>query len=98
MIDPMFTASIKALAAIDKELGMPEDGCNSTQATLAAIRLLKSAHMDDVAEIDRLGRLLAEAVRLIQYCKAAGYITNPAIGEQAADFIRRATPHSGAAL
>jgi hypothetical protein len=34
---------ISALAAIDAELGLPEDGCNSTGATLAAIRELKEA-------------------------------------------------------
>lgn len=43
-----------ALAAIDAELGMPKDGCNSTQATLTAIRLLHAVHRDDTAEILRL--------------------------------------------
>ena len=33
---------IAALAAIDAELGLPEDGCNSTGQTLAAIRALKA--------------------------------------------------------
>ena len=33
---------IAALAAIDAELGLPEDGCNSTARTLAALRLLKA--------------------------------------------------------
>ncbi len=39
---------ISALAAIDRELGLPDDGCNSTAQTLNAIRLLKLAHRDDV--------------------------------------------------
>ncbi len=47
-------ATITALAAIDAELGLPEDGCNSTARTLTAIRLLHSVHRDDVAEIERL--------------------------------------------
>lgn len=34
---------IAALAAIDAELGLPEDGCNSLTQTLAAIRKLKAA-------------------------------------------------------
>jgi hypothetical protein len=91
MIDPMCAASIKALSAIDKELGLPEDGCNSTQNTLVAIRLLKAAHADDVTEIDRLGKLLTRAVGLINYCVLAGYITNPAIGEEAAIFLAQAS-------
>ena len=33
---------ISALAAIDRELGLPEDGCNSTGRTLAAVRELKA--------------------------------------------------------
>jgi hypothetical protein len=33
---------IAALAAIDAELGIPDDGCNSTGQTLAAIRALKA--------------------------------------------------------
>lgn len=35
------TQAIRALAAIDAELGLPEDGCNSTARTLTAIRDLK---------------------------------------------------------
>ena len=32
---------ISALAAIDRELGLPDDGCNSLHQTLSAIRELK---------------------------------------------------------
>ncbi len=63
-------ATIMALAAIDAELGLPEDGCNSTVRTLTAIRLLHSVHRDDVTEIERLGRELAEARRTAEYWKA----------------------------
>lgn len=38
----MWPQMIAALAAIDVELGLPEDGCNSTQRTLDAIAKLKT--------------------------------------------------------
>jgi hypothetical protein len=38
----MWPQMIAALAAIDAELGLPEDGCNSLAQTLAAIRALKA--------------------------------------------------------
>jgi hypothetical protein len=47
----LWTQMIRALAAIDDELGLPQDGCNTTQRTLDAIRLLKLAHRDDVTAI-----------------------------------------------
>ncbi len=40
--DPVMVAMAHALAAIDAELGLPEDGCNSTERTLDAVRKLKS--------------------------------------------------------
>lgn len=94
--DAVFSDAVRALAAIDSELGMPEDGCNSTQATLTAIRLLHSAHRDDVAANKRLADLLAEALRMIEAYKRAGYLTNPAVSEQATDFIERASASAGA--
>lgn len=33
----MFEAAVSALAQIDRKLGLPEDGCNSPQATVAAL-------------------------------------------------------------
>ena len=45
---------IRALAEIDRELGMPDDGCNSTENTITAIRLLHAVRRDDEAEIERL--------------------------------------------
>lgn len=50
----MEMAMIRALAAIDRELGLPGDGCNSTAQTLAAIKQLQ-------AEVAR-GRALALTV------------------------------------
>ena len=38
----MWPQMIAALAAIDAELGLPDDGCNRTGQTLAAIRALKA--------------------------------------------------------
>jgi hypothetical protein len=38
----MWPQMIAALAAIDAALGLPEDGCNSTQRTLDAVRKLKA--------------------------------------------------------
>jgi len=49
---------IRALAEIDTELGMPDNGCNSTENTITAIRLLHAVHRDDEAEITRLRGLL----------------------------------------
>ena len=57
----MLQATIHALAEIDAALGLPEDGCNSTARTLAAIRLLHAVHRDDSAHIERLTAELAEA-------------------------------------
>lgn len=61
------TAMVLALAEIDRELGLPEDGCNSTARTLSAIRLLHCAHRDDTAEIVRLRGALV-AVRTSLHC------------------------------
>lgn len=41
-VPPPWHQTIAALAAIDSELGLPEDGCNSTGRTLAAVRELKA--------------------------------------------------------
>ena len=40
--DNITTRAIQALAQIDAELGLPADGHNSTQDTIAAIRELKT--------------------------------------------------------
>lgn len=41
-LDPVMVAMARALAEIDAALGLPEDGCNSTQRTLDAVNKLKS--------------------------------------------------------
>lgn len=58
--DDMVVQMVRALAEIDKSLGIAEDGCNSTQRTLTAVRLLHAAHTDDIAEIARLEARIAE--------------------------------------
>lgn len=62
----METAMIRALASIDDALGMPQDGCNNTAATLKAIALLHSVVRDDAYEIKRLRGALAELAALVR--------------------------------
>lgn len=54
---------ISALAAIDRELDLPDDGCNSLEQTLETIREMKDAAKEASDEIEFLrnevGRLLA---------------------------------------
>lgn len=70
-----------ALAAIDRELGLPDDGCNSTAQTLNAIRLLKMAHRDDVKVATDLKGENAVLAGLLRDCDAVlatmGRIGNP---------------------
>lgn len=68
---------ILALAAIETELGMPEDGCNSLQATLNAVRLLHAAHRDDAAEIESLRTEVAELDALRD--KLSGLLSRTAV-------------------
>ena len=70
---------IAALSAIDSELGLPDDGCNSIQQTLSAIRELRASARDQFAMAvlpaligicvndDRKGQTYEE------YCAAAAY-------------------------
>ena len=37
----LFESAISALAAIDRELGLPDDGCNATELMIAEIQRLK---------------------------------------------------------
>lgn len=76
-------AAIYALAEIDNALGIPGDGCNSTEQTIWAIKLLKLAHDDDQ-------RFIARAANLLTYCKHAGSITNPAIADEVNDWLKLA--------
>ena len=61
---------ISALAAIDRELGLPDDGCNSTAQTLNAIRLLKLAHRDDVKAVTALEGERGVLLGLLTDCAA----------------------------
>lgn len=42
----LFADAVSALAAIDAALGMPEDGCNSTDKTITAIKLMHAVRVD----------------------------------------------------
>ncbi len=57
----MEISMIRALAAIDDALGMPQDGCNSTDKTITAIKLLHAVHVDDEKHIANLEQQLAAA-------------------------------------
>jgi hypothetical protein len=52
--EAMFKKAIIALAKIDEALGVPEDSCNTTEQTIAAIELLLSKISDAESEIQRL--------------------------------------------
>ena len=66
----MWPQMISALAAIDRGLGLPDDGCNSTAQTLNAIRLLKLAHRDDVKAVTALEGERAVLLGLLTDCAA----------------------------
>jgi hypothetical protein len=65
----LFTDAVSALAAIDAALGMPEDGCNSTDKTITAIKLMHAVRVDDEKEITRLTE---ENERLRERAKTIG--------------------------
>jgi hypothetical protein len=75
---------IRALAAIDEELGMPEDGCNSTEATITAIKLLHAVHEDDQRHAERLELLLTEARDLFVMYAESHRARGPKHAEKAA--------------
>ncbi len=54
----LFESAISVLAAIDRELGLPDDGCNATELTIAEIqRLKKLAAMTDTKAGELLSRI-----------------------------------------
>jgi len=64
-MDPILRQSIEALAAIDEALGLPADGCNSTEQTLEAINELKRRAAPEEDAMQRLydtGQELEEAL------------------------------------
>ena len=54
----LFESAISALAAIDRELGLPDDGCNATALTIAEIQRLK--------KLAAIGEALARSVMMDQ--------------------------------
>ncbi len=74
----LFESAISALAAIDRELGLPDDGCNATALSIAEIqRLKKLAAMTDTKAGELLSRIEEWAERLAN-CKAATRFPLPA--------------------
>ena len=74
---------ISALAAIDDALGLPQDGCNTTQRTLNSIRLLKLAHRDDVKAVMDLKGENAVLAGLLRDCDAVLATIEADDGEEA---------------
>ena len=77
--------------------------------TIDALRAEVDAFREDAANYYRIAKeadaqqaalraRVAEAVRMIEGYKRAGWLTNPAAAEQATDFISRATGNKPASL
>ena len=74
----LFESAISVLAAIDRELGLPDDGCNATALTIAEVqRLKKLAAMTDTKAGELLSWIEEWAERLAN-CKAATRFPLPA--------------------
>ena len=74
----LFESAISVLAAIDRELGLPDDGCNATALTIAEVqRLKKLAAMTDTKAGELLSCIEEWAERLAN-CKAATRLPLPA--------------------
>jgi hypothetical protein len=58
----MWPQMIAALAAIDSALGLPDDGCNSTQQTLDAIAKLKAEAAKSERRAITFGDIVAQQV------------------------------------
>ena len=56
----MFEDAIRALASIDEALGLRRTDCNSTNATITAIKLLRAKRRDDDKRIEKLENELIE--------------------------------------
>lgn len=61
-VDPVMVAMAQALAAIDAALGLPEDGCNSTQRTLDAVHKLKAEAAKSERRAITFGDIVAQQV------------------------------------
>jgi hypothetical protein len=76
---------IAALAAIDEALGLPQDGCNSTARTLAAIRALMDA---TPRTCEQLGMAVVDAIADDGLRNAAGGIYYTRVQEFATEVQR----------
>ena len=76
-VDPVIVAMAQALAAIDAELGLPEDGCNSTQRTLDAVRKLKAEATKSERRAITFGDIVHTQVLAMRAAVAEFEITGP---------------------
>lgn len=78
---------------IDKSVNQPVDPDAELADYIAKCRAMHRSHVAPVPRfahaVAALADKLDEAVRMIEGYKRAGWLTNPAAGEQATDFIRR---------
>ncbi|HSC06122.1 MAG TPA: Lar family restriction alleviation protein [Steroidobacteraceae bacterium] len=73
---------LAALASIDTALGLPEDGCNSTARTLAAIRELRAEAAKSERRSIAFGDIVESQVLAMQAAVLAGHLESPAHGLQ----------------
>lgn len=78
-VDPVMVAMAQALASIDAELGLPEDGCNSTQRTLDAVRKLKT----EAAKSERRAITFGDIVHTQVLAMRAAYVDAKLNGSEA---------------
>lgn len=82
---------ISALAAIDDELGLPQDGCNSTAQTLAAIRAMKQQRKTLLAALVGLHDVCAlvlagkKGERHEYFASRAGHFVHAGVAMRAAE-------------
>ena len=92
----LFESAISALAAIDRELGLPDDGCNATALTIAEIQRLKklAAISNAAAKAETAAAVAKERERCALVCedvrRAVSEINGAGVAaaQQCADAIR----------
>lgn len=90
-VDSLTQAMIHALAAIDDELGLLDDGCNSTARTLGALRKLKAeASKSEGRAAVVSANLVAELRHIAERCEFPdGDYVSISLQMWAEDWIRR---------
>jgi hypothetical protein len=78
----MWPQMIAALAAIDAALGLPDDGCNSTQQTLDAIAKLKTEAAKSERRAITFGDIVAQQVIAMRAAVVAAKLDGLDVGMQ----------------